>query len=81
MLDQTDQATMLDLKEGRLESYLQGRRRKVLVRSIYALAEARLRASDPNARHPQGSIASAGKVEKRRREQAAVETTAGQSGG
>jgi hypothetical protein len=68
ILDQSEKQTMCDVRAGLLESYLLGRRRRISLRSIRALAAKRLAEADPNARHPQAAIASAGAVEKHRRE-------------
>jgi hypothetical protein len=77
LLDQSEQQTMLDIRAGLLESYLQGRRRKVFVRSIHRLAEQRLREHDPAASHPQGAVATAGRMEKLRRERGLAECNPG----
>jgi hypothetical protein len=66
MLDQSSAQTAEDIRERRLESFMQGRRRKVTVRSIYKLMEERLAASDPNARNEQAIRASQAALEKHR---------------
>jgi hypothetical protein len=68
MLDQSMKATVEDINQGRVRSFLMGRRRRVFVPSIHELAEQRLLSADPNCHDEHAARASKAALEKHRRE-------------